>query len=160
MIRKLRQSDKIILEEMLNNIPSFTQDEVSVAMELVNVTLNFKKQTDYNIFVYEEKNKVLGYHCTGKRPLTDAVYDLYWIVVDVNCQGKGIGKMLIQHAEKFVNEQHGRWLLIETSSKHSYEGARNFYLRNNYSIISEINDFYAPGEKLIIFGKYFNNKNN
>ncbi len=142
---------------MLNNIPSFTQDEVSVAMELVNVTLNFKKQTDYNIFVYEEKNKVLGYHCTGKRPLTDAVYDLYWIVVDVNCQGKGIGKMLIQHAEKFVNEQHGRWLLIETSSMDDYEKTRNFYLRNNFEIISRIDDFYKLNDDLIIYGKKFNN---
>jgi aminoglycoside 6'-N-acetyltransferase I len=88
------------------------------------------------------------------------VYDLYWIVTDPGHKNKGVGKTLLAHAEKFVLQLKGRWLLIETSSKDSYQGTRNFYLRNNYSIISNINDFYAVGEMLIIFGKYFNNKNN
>ena len=157
MIRKIKQSDKNVIEEMLNNISSFTQDEVSVAMELINVALNFKEQTDYNIFVYVEKNKILGYYCTGKRPLTDAVYDLYWIVVDVGYQGKGIGKKLLQHAEKFVNQQKGRWLLIETSSMDNYQKTRKFYMNNKFEIISKINDFYKLNDDLIIYGKNFNN---
>ena len=107
-----------------------------------------------------ENEKIIGYHCIGKRPLTDAVYDLYWIVTDPDHVNKGIGKKLLQHAEQFVAQHNGRWLLIETSSKDSYEGTRNFYMRNKYTIVSEINDFYAPGEKLIVFGKYFNNKKN
>ncbi len=157
MIRKIKQSDKNVLEEMLNNILSFTQDEVSVAMELINIAVTITGQTDYNIFVYEDKNKILGYHCTGKRPLTDAVYDLYWIVVDVNYQGKGIGKKLLQHAENFINEQKGRWLLIETSSKDNYKKTRNFYLKNDFKIISQINDFYNINNNLIIYGKKFRN---
>jgi len=157
MIRKIKPSDKNVLEEMLNNIPSFTQDEVSVAMELISIAVTITEQIDYNIFVYEEKNKILGYHCTGKRPLTDAVYDLYWIVVDVNYQGKGIGKKLLQHAENFVNEQKGRWFLIETSSKDNYQKTRSFYLKNNFEIITQINDFYKINDDLIIYGKKFSN---
>ena len=41
---------------------------------------------------------------TGQRPMTDAVYDLYWIVVDPSQKGKGIGKALLHHAENFVKE--------------------------------------------------------
>jgi aminoglycoside 6'-N-acetyltransferase I len=88
------------------------------------------------------------------------VYDLYWIVTNPNHGKKGIGKKLLEHAESFVNENNGRWLLAETSSKDSYSATRNFYMRNNYSIISEINDFYSKGDGMIVFGKYFNNKNN
>ena len=157
MIRKIKQSDKNVLKEMLNNIPTFTGDEVSVAMELINIAVTITKQTDYNIFVYEEKNNILGYHCTGKRSLTDAVYDLYWIVVDINYQGKGIGKKLLQHALNFVNEQKGRWLLIETSSMDNYQKTRNFYTQNNFEEISKIQDFYKVNDDLIIYGKKFNN---
>ena len=39
MIRKIKQSDKNVLEEMLNNIPTFTGDEVRVAMELINIAV-------------------------------------------------------------------------------------------------------------------------
>lgn len=160
MIRKLKQSDVDQLEKMLKNISAFSEKEVEVAMELINITAFNTDQTDYNIFVYEDEGKIIGYHCTGKRPLTDAVYDLYWIVADPSAGKKGIGKNLIEHAEKFVMENHGRWLLAETSSKESYAATRNFYLRNKYSIVSQINDFYSFGDNLLVFGKYFNNKNN
>ncbi len=160
MIRKLKPDDVKNIETILKNISIFNDAEVGIAMELVNAAAADVEQTDYNIFVYEEDGKVIGYHCTGKRPLTDAVYDLYWIVTDPSHKNKGVGKTLLAHAEQFVTQLKGRWLLIETSSKESYEGTRNFYLRNNYSIISEINDFYTLGERLIVFGKYFNNKKN
>ncbi len=160
MIRSIKPSDVEGLEKLLRKIPNFNEAEVKVAMELIEITVNNPAQTDYNIFVYEEDGRILGYHCTGKRPLTDAVYDLYWIVADPEHSGKGIGKNLLEHAENFVKERKGRWLLAETSSKESYLSTQSFYLRNNYSIISEIKDFYSVGDNLLIFGKYFNNKNN
>jgi aminoglycoside 6'-N-acetyltransferase I len=160
MIRSIKPSDVEGLEKLLKKIPNFNEAEVKVAMELIEITVNNPAQTDYNIFVYEEDGKILGYHCTGKRPLTDAVYDLYWIVADPEHSGKGIGKNLLEHAENFVKERKGRWILAETSSKDSYLSTQSFYLRNNYTILSEIKDFYAVGDNLLIFGKYFNNKNN
>jgi GNAT superfamily N-acetyltransferase len=156
MIRKIKQADVGKIEKILNNISIFSEVEVKVGMELVNIAASDIEQTDYNVFVYDEDGKVLGYYCTGRRPLTDAVYDLYWIAVDPEIKKKGIGKELLQHAENFVLEKQGRWLLAETSSKKSYEKTRNFYLRNNFSVIAQINDFYAVGDSLIIFGKFFN----
>ena len=156
MIRKIKQVDTKKIEKILNKIPIFSEVEVKVGMELVNIAASDIEQTDYNVFVYEEEENIYGYYCTGKRPLTDAVYDLYWIAVDPESKKKGIGKELLNHAENFVLEKQGRWLLAETSSKESYEKTRNFYLRNNFSVIAQINDFYAVGDSLIIFGKFFN----
>ena len=160
MIRRLKPDDVKSIEAILKETKNFKEEEIKVAMELVMIVTTNPEQQDYNIFVYEEDGKILGYHCTGRRPLTDAVYDLYWIVTDSTHKNKGIGKSLIEHAEKFVMENKGRWLLVETSSRDVYQATRNFYLRNSYSIISEINDFYSPGDNLIVFGKYFNNKKN
>jgi ribosomal protein S18 acetylase RimI-like enzyme len=160
MIRRLKPADAKIIEGILNEILIFHDEEIRVAMELVNIAASDPKQKDYHLFIYEENGMILGYHCTGKRPLTDGVYDLYWIVTNPKHSKKGIGKKLLEHAEGFVNENNGRWLLAETSSKDSYSATRNFYMRNNYSIISEIKDFYSIGDSLIVFGKYFNHKNN
>ena len=156
MIRKIKQVDTEKIEKILNKIPIFSEVEVKVGMELVNIAASDIEQTDYSVFVYEEEENIYGYYCTGKRPLTDAVYDLYWIAVDPESKKKGIGKELLNHAENFVLEKQGRWLLAETSSKESYEKTRNFYLRNNFTVIAQINDFYAVGDSLIIFGKFFN----
>jgi aminoglycoside 6'-N-acetyltransferase I len=156
MIRKLKQADVHTIEKFLGKVKTFTKGEVGIAMELINITANNPEQKDYNIFVYVDRKKILGYYCVGKRPLTDAVYDLYWIVTNPEHPKKGIGKKLLEHAEEFVLTNNARWLLAETSSKENYAAARNFYLRNHYSIIAEINDFYSVGDNLMVFGKYFN----
>ncbi|GAB6282602.1 MAG: hypothetical protein STSR0008_13480 [Ignavibacterium sp.] len=158
MIRKLKLSDRESIVNILSKIKNFNQGDINVALELIDIVINFPQQKDYIIFVYEDEEKVLGYHCIGKRPLTDAVYDLYWIVVDPDASGKGIGKSLIKHAEQLVREQNGRWILAETSSKESYEATRGFYFRNEFTILTEIKDFYSLGESLLIFGKYLSNK--
>lgn len=154
-MRKLKQDDRPLLEDLLRRVPNFNDSDFDVAMELIDIAVNFPAQTDYHIFVYEYENKILGYHCTGRRPLTDAVFDLYWIVADQASPVKGVGSKLLEHAESFVKEQKGRWLLAETTSKKSYDKTRRFYEKNGYKTIACIDDFYSEGEGLIIYGKKF-----
>ena len=154
MIRKLQSDDKSILTSIVERIDNFNVEEKAVALELIDEALSKPEQDYYHIFVYEDENKILGYHCIGKRALTDGVYDLYWIVVDPEKQNNGIGKKLLDHAEKFAKEKNGRWILAETSSKVSYNATRNFYFRNNYTIVAQIKDFYTTKDDLIVFGKY------
>ena len=159
MIRKLQQSDRDSLEKILRRISTFNPNDVEVALELIDIAITVPSQTDYYLFVYEEEKNIYGYYCIGKRPLTDAVYDLYWIVVDPLASKKGIGSELLLSAENFVRNLNGRWFLAETSSKESYTKTRNFYLKNNFEIVTEIQDFYSLGDSLMIFGKYLWNKN-
>ncbi len=156
MIRKLKSDDRQQIVDLLSRTSNFKQVECDVAMELIDIAILRPEQEDYNIYVYEDNGIIEGYHCTGKRPLTDGVFDLYWIVVDPKVQGKGIGKQLLKHSEEFVSENKGRWLLAETSSKDDYDNTRNFYLRNNYKVVAQIDNFYSLNDSMIIFGKYFN----
>ena len=153
MIRKLESADKTNLIELINKINLFSEEEKEVAAELIFEAIEKPGQKYYNIFVFEESGKILGYHCTGKRALTDGVFDLYWIVVDPNYQGRGIGKKLLAHAEDFAKANGGRMILVETSSKDDYVNTRMFYLRNKYEELVQINDFYSEGNNLIIFNK-------
>ncbi len=154
MIRKLQADDRDQLVKIIDSTDNFNDEEKKIAVELIDEALGNANQEYYNIYVFESERKVIGYYCVGKRALTDGVYDLYWIVVDTTTQNAGIGKQLLDHLENFVNEKNGRWILAETSSKDSYTATRNFYLRNNYSIVSQIKDFYAFNDNLIVFGKY------
>ncbi len=157
MIRKLKSEDRPLLENILKRIPNFKASDVEVALELIDIAIRFPQQKDYNIFVYEEEGNLFGYHCTGRRPITDAVYDLYWIVVDPGSSGKGIGKSLLLHAENFVKENNGRLILAETSSKENYGKTKEFYIKCDYELLAEIKHFYSVNESLLIYGKYLMN---
>ena len=154
MIRRIKSDDRGELIEIISRITEFSDEEKQVAIELIDESINADREGYYITFVQTKNDTVAGYYCIGKRALTDGVYDLYWIVVDPLFQGMGIGKKLLEHAEKYVEVHKGRWLLAETSSKESYAKTRNFYIRNHYTKVAEINDFYSMNDHLIIFGKY------
>lgn len=153
MIRKLKTDDRNQLIALLKDIDEFNQEEKNIAVELINEALLSSSEDSYVIYVYDD-NDIKGYYCIGRRALTDGVYDLFWIVVQKDEQKKGIGKQLLLHAEQYVKDRNGRWLLIETSSKPNYNNTRNFYMRNFYTKITEVKDFYKLGDNLIVFGKY------
>jgi len=45
----------------------------------------------------KEHPQLHGYACYGPTPLTQGVYDLYWIVVDPQLSGKGFGRYLLEY---------------------------------------------------------------
>jgi len=154
MIRKLQPDDREQLVAIVEGINNFSDEEKKVAIELIDEAIANPNHEYYNVYVFINDEKILGYHCVGKRALTEGVFDLYWIVVVSNSQNMGVGKKLLNHVEEFAKERNGTWVLAETSSKESYNATRNFYFRNNYSMVAEIKDFYTAKDNLIVFGKY------
>ena len=156
MIRKLVKGDKEKIRKILIDTCHFNDDEINIAIELIDDYLNDKEQKDYIIQVYvtDDTNKTAGYICYGKRPLTDMTYDLYWIAVDPNIHGKGIGSSLVKFMEEDLKNQGGNLILIETSGKESYKNERKFYTKNGYEVQTIIKDFYRRGDDLVIFRKY------
>jgi len=156
MIRKLIQSDREKIQRILTDTGHFNDDEIKVAMELVDIYLNDAKQTDYIFYVIEidETREASGYICYGRRPLTDWTYDLYWIAVDPNIHGKGLGSRLVKHMEDDLSAAGGKIILIETSGKPEYENERKFYTKNGYEVQTIIKDFYRSGDDLYVYRKY------
>jgi ribosomal protein S18 acetylase RimI-like enzyme len=152
MIRKLIEDDKEKIRSILTDTNHFSEEEIKVAVELIDVYLNDANQTDYFIYVLEndDSKEVTGYICYGKRPLTDWTYDLYWIAVDVNIHGKGTGSSLVKHMEEDLISRGGKIILIETSGKAAYENERKFYIKNGYEVQTIIKDFYRSGDDLYV----------
>jgi ribosomal protein S18 acetylase RimI-like enzyme len=155
MIRNLINTDREKICNILVDTKNFNDDEIKIAMELIDVYIENDEQNDYEIFVDENDDGVInGYVCIGPRPLTVGTYDLYWIAVNPNVQSRGIGSKLISHIENYLKEKAVRLILIETSGKLSYEKERKFYEKNKYDKFVEIKDFYNVGDSLVIYGKY------
>lgn len=154
MIRPLCREDRAPLEELLRATGVFSADEVGIAIELIDVVLDKPGQKDYIIRVYEEDGAVLGYYCVGPTPATQATFDLYWIAVDPARHGKGVGAALDRHALDLVREMGGSLVIAETSSRPAYDETRAFYQRRGYAELARINEYYRPGDDLVVYGKY------
>jgi ribosomal protein S18 acetylase RimI-like enzyme len=154
MIRKITKEDRGVLKKILEDTNHFNGEEINVAMELIDLYLRDENQKDYIIYVYEDSGKTTGYICYGRRPLTEGTYDLYWIAVDPNIHGKGIGSKLIEFMENDLNKLDGQLILIETSGKAEYEGERRFYEKNGYGVQTIIKNFYRKGDDLFVYRKY------
>ena len=154
MIRNLINTDREKIKNILIETNNFNHSEIDIALELIDVYLNDENQKDYEIFVDADGDIVNGYICIGPRPLTKGTYDLYWIAVNPNVQAKGIGSGLVKYIEEHIAKLKGRLILIETSGKPSYEKERKFYLKNIYTQLVDIKDFYDVNDSLIVYGKY------
>jgi len=158
-IRQLEPHDRPLIEKMVISTGKFNDVEIATALELVDEALERGEESGYIFAVleYGKKHRVVqGYACYGPVPLTQGVYDLYWIVVDPASQEKGFGRHLIEYIERDVLSRGGRMILIETSSQESYGATIRFYERSGYKLVARIRDFYKIGDDKLVFQKELN----
>jgi ribosomal protein S18 acetylase RimI-like enzyme len=153
-IRPIKKKDRPRLESILKALKHFQPAEVQVALELIDIALTQRGQEDYIFRIAEAaEGQILGYICYGKAPLTDAVYDIYWIVVHPASWNQGTGTALLRQAEEEMRLRKARLLLIETSSRPAYQIPRAFYGKRGYKEQARILDYYAVGDHKLIFSK-------
>ena len=153
-IRPLILKDRAKLHSMLINSRAFTDEEIDVAMELIDIVLKDESQKDYKIFcMVDDQDQSMGYICYGPTPMTQGTFDLYWILVDTNFQGQGIGSKLLDFLEEVVRGKGGRMILADTSTIPQYEKTKSFYLQNGFQEVARVPDYYYPGNDRVTYCK-------
>jgi ribosomal protein S18 acetylase RimI-like enzyme len=145
------------VRSLLEKTDAFTDAEIAVALELFAEAYppdGGAPSDDYEFVAAEDANRgMVGFACWGPTPGTDRTYDLYWIAVDPGAQGAGCGTLLLSEVERRLADRRGRMLVVETSSRPEYEGARGFYARRGYREAARVREFYAPRDDRIILTK-------
>ncbi len=155
MISKAMDQDGQSIRSISANTSVFTPEEVATVAELWHEYIHQGSQASgYYFIVEKDDGQIRGYACYGPRSLTDGTYDLYWIAVDPNRQREGVGRILLEAAEKEIRELGGRLIFVETSGLEKYASTRRFYLATGYTQEAVIKDFYKDGDDLVIFTKH------
>ncbi|MEZ4599155.1 MAG: GNAT family N-acetyltransferase [Syntrophotaleaceae bacterium] len=151
--QNLKVSDCLEIRKVTESTGFFYQEEVDIAVELVEERLAKGERSGYNFWIAELDGCVVGYTCFGPIACTRSSFDLFWIVVRGNVRGKGLGRKLLRLSEETVRKMGGTRLYIETSSRELYEPTRQFYLGNDYQEEARLKNFYAPGDDKVIYVK-------
>ncbi|MBK7875730.1 MAG: GNAT family N-acetyltransferase [Planctomycetes bacterium] len=147
-LRPLSPADRAPIERILRATGVFRDDEIDVALELVDA----RPEVGYRFVVAELAGAVAGYACFGATPMTLGTWDLYWIAVDPALHGRGVGTLLMRSVEDAIRAEGGRLVMIETASKPSYTPTRRFYERHaGCREVARVPDFYAIGDDKVMY---------
>jgi D-alanine-D-alanine ligase len=149
---EVRPEDREAVGRLVRATCFFSEEESDIAVELVDERLAKGEASGY-LFLFAEEARLLGYACFGPIPGSLHSCNLYWIAVDPNEQGRGIGKRLLAKSERLMAKRGARRVYAETSSRPQYEPTRAFYLACGYRQEAFLPDFYAPGDGKAIFVK-------
>ena len=132
----------------------FRDEEVACALELLEAVLVRPEGNTYEALAgFDENAQALCYACFGATPMTDATFDVYWMVTAAHLRGHGLGARLLADVEAQVSLRGARLIRIETSSLEGQGGAQRFYERQGYRMAGLIADFYRPGDDLVTLVK-------
>jgi len=131
----------------------FSADEIAIAAELVEERLNKGLRSGYEFLLAEQAGRLLGYACFGKIDGTQGSFDLYWIAVDPQIRGQGLGRLIFEKVEKAMAAIGAISVYADTSSSDKYDSTRAFYNSVGFDEQARLEDFYAKGDSKIIFEK-------
>jgi ribosomal protein S18 acetylase RimI-like enzyme len=143
--------DPAAVRRIVESTGFFRPDEVAVAAELVETRLRDGEGSGYFFLFAAEGAETVGYACYGPIACTIGSYDLFWIAVDRDHQGRGLGRRLLDEVERRIRDAGGRRVYIETSAQERYEPTRAFYRRCGYRVEATLAGFYAEGDDKVIF---------
>lgn len=148
-----RSGDIEIVKGILESGMFFSQEEVLIAVELVEERLRLGEKSGYYFLFAEAQDNTLGYSCYGPIPAACQSYDLYWIAIHQSFKRQGIGRLLLEHTERAILRFGGRRIFVETSGRSQYAPTRGFYESNGYEQAATLQDFYREGDDKIIYRK-------
>ena len=151
-LRHLTAADRARIEEITRAVGLFREDEIAVALEVFDEAARNGAGNTYSMLGAEADGRLAGWICWGPTPCTLGTYDLYWMAVDPQLQGAGIGTALLTEMERRLRGV-ARLIMIETTGRPDYAATRGFYEARGYAPTATIPDFYAPGDDQVVFVK-------
>lgn len=155
MLRPTTPADTPALLALAAGTGVFKPHEVETLEEVLDDFHREGAEYGHVCLTLEDGGAAVGFVYLAPVALTDRTWELWWIVVGQEHQGRGRGRWLLDRVEQVVARHAGRLLLIETSSTPPYEPTRRFYLKNQYKLAAQIADYYADGDDKVIFAKSF-----
>ena len=159
--RSLRATDRPLIEQLLRSVTAFTEDEHAVALEVVDARLAHPESDAYRFILSvsidkeatDTDERIAGYLCYGRTPMTRSTYDLYWLATSPSFAPLGIAQGLVAQMEGEIAAAGGGLIRVETGSREGLGAAVHFYDALGFERSATLLDFYAPANDLIIFTK-------
>jgi GNAT superfamily N-acetyltransferase len=148
--------DAEIVRGLCESSGFFSAEEIDIAAELVEERLTKGLASGYHFLFAQFGESVHAYACYGPIPGTESSWDLYWMAVEEEKRGRGLGRKVQAEVERRIALLGGGRIYIWTSSRDQYHSTRMFHERIGFTPEATLRDYYKPGEHLVIYVKPLN----
>ncbi len=155
MIRYATYDDKKAIIAIAKAISLFSSQELESFGDLLTEYFDGNLHSDHFWIVCDD-GETMGVAYYAPEPYAYGTWNLYFIAVHPEHQGKGCGKQLLRYVEQVLTKRGERLLLVETSGLPNFERTRAFYLNQGYEEEARIREFYKAGDDKIVFRKVLN----
>jgi len=131
----------------------FSTEEQGVAAELTATAVQTGADAGYRFVFAETGGRLDAYACYGPVPGAPGRFDLYWIAVSPDCRRQGLGREVLERAERAAVKDGATRMYLDTAGREAYRPTHAFYKRCGYKKVAELQDYYADGDSKIIFMK-------
>ena len=146
MIRPAQVSDTPGLVSLASSSGLFQEADEPAIRAMLDQYHSEKIHHAHQILTFERAGAIVGMAYFAPKEFADRVWELLMIAVDATHHRQGIGSELLLAVESHLRSQGGRLLLIETSSKSSFERTREFYRKHGYANVAHIPDYFTDGD--------------
>lgn len=153
MLRPTIEDDVEELVAICEATGIFQPSELETVEEVFDEYFHNEYEKGHRSFTLMLDRGISGFIYIAPAPLTQGTWDLWWIVVHPETQGRGHGQAMLQSAETAIRKAGGRHVFLETSAAPSYAPTRRFYERHGFVEVARLPDFYATGEAKVIYRK-------
>jgi ribosomal protein S18 acetylase RimI-like enzyme len=153
--RTVRPDDPARIEQLVRSTNRFNEDEVAIARELLDDVLEKGERSDYEILIAEHDSVLVGYTCYGRIRGSEGRYEIYWIAVATERQGRGLGRLLLAETERLIRAEAGQRIYVETSSRAEYLPTQAFYEVQGYCRAAYLEGYYRDDDGLLVYVKRF-----
>jgi GNAT superfamily N-acetyltransferase len=148
-----RPSDRGAVRRLVAESGVFSQTEIGWAVEVVDAALERGEVAGYHFLFADGDGELEGFTCFGPIDGTANRFDLYWIVVSPDAQGKGLGRRLLEGTLRAARKLDATHMFIDTSTRPDYAPARALYEALGFAPMGTLVDFYADGDGKALFGR-------
>ena len=157
MIRKAKEEDfeQILVAELESGHP--LNEKFKATKESITEFLEpaFKEEIN-DFYVFEEKNKILGFISLKKIFSTYKSCEINYLAVRKDNHRQGIGRNLVDFIEEKAKELDFERIFLYTGEDNIQ--AQKFYEKNNYQKINEFPGWYSWGDTAFLYGKWLKEK--
>lgn len=153
-IKKMKAADRNAIYQLLQQNDILTAKEIELEISRIDSAL-FKTPKD-KIWIqvaHTAGRNLAGYGMYGVEPMTRGTFQIYRILISPLFKDKGIENMILASIEDDVRKKQGQLLIAQVSSDSRYKSLRNFFLAHNFSLKSQIKNYYENGVDQIFYTK-------